>query len=151
TKPSENDTVSIFLRKIPARVPEDQYLGSILMNPGAPGGSGVIGFDPRGVNMTLPPLRCYETEAQGMHSFQKQILLGLLRESSGPSELPSEISATLERIQAINIDTFFKGTNIAYQKNGNKQMLESLSVSLVVQDMEQIVHALGEDGLNFWG
>jgi hypothetical protein len=30
-------------------------------------------------------------------------------------------------------------------------MLEAVSTALVVQDMERIVEALGEDGLNFWG
>ncbi|CAE6498353.1 unnamed protein product, partial [Rhizoctonia solani] len=67
TNPDWNETVSIFLRKYPATAPEDQWLGSLLTNPGGPGGSGsewvlrrgkevseildgrydVIGFDPR--------------------------------------------------------------------------------------------------------
>ncbi|KAG9103495.1 hypothetical protein FRC06_010377 [Ceratobasidium sp. 370] len=66
--PQANDTVSIFLRKVPATVAPKDYLGSILINPGGPGGSGsafaatrgfsfrdmvdgrydIIGFDPRG-------------------------------------------------------------------------------------------------------
>ncbi|CAE6411771.1 unnamed protein product, partial [Rhizoctonia solani] len=38
--PEANDTVSIFMRKIPATVASKDYLGSILINPGGPGGSG---------------------------------------------------------------------------------------------------------------
>ncbi|KAG8729810.1 hypothetical protein FRC11_007960 [Ceratobasidium sp. 423] len=82
-----NETVSIFLRKYPATVPEDQRLGSLLTNPGGPGGFGsefiaiggkqvselvdgrydVIGFDPRAVNLTGPSTACHDTEAKYIH------------------------------------------------------------------------------------
>lgn len=42
-------------------------------------------------------------------------------------------------------------THAACESHGNRDMLESVSTALVVQDMERIVEALGEDGLNFWG
>ncbi|KAG9092178.1 hypothetical protein FRC06_000214 [Ceratobasidium sp. 370] len=169
--PAENDTVSIFLRKIPATVQQKDYLGSIIINPGGPGGSGggwavtlgpalrfmvdgrydIIGFDPRGVNMTLPPFNCYTTEAQGRHYMYKQTLLGVMYDSRGPRTLPAEIRAASERMFANKLDTLYKTVYLACQKHGNKKMLESASTALVVQDMEQIVKALGEDGLNFWG
>ncbi|CAE7175287.1 unnamed protein product [Rhizoctonia solani] len=80
--PNSGSTVSIFLRKSPATAPADQRLGSILFNPGGPGGSGsatvgeiadqlrvildgrydIIGFDPRAVNLTGPPTACYDVE-----------------------------------------------------------------------------------------
>ncbi|KAG8753451.1 hypothetical protein FRC11_007422, partial [Ceratobasidium sp. 423] len=111
----------------------------------------IIGFDPRGVNMTLPPLNCYETEAQGQHLLYKQTLLGLLQDARGPNTLPPGTRKTLERNQAGKIDALFKGMDLACRKHGNTKMLQSLSVALVVQDMESIINALGEDGLNFWG
>ncbi|KAG8703490.1 hypothetical protein FRC08_002807 [Ceratobasidium sp. 394] len=67
SNPANDDTVSIFLRKLPASASEENRLGTILTNPGGPGGSGnafvetggaeisalldgrydIIGFDPR--------------------------------------------------------------------------------------------------------
>lgn len=39
TNPSDNDTVSIFMRKLPAKVSPENRLGTILTNPG-------VGFSP---------------------------------------------------------------------------------------------------------
>lgn len=81
-----NATTSIAVVKKPASVPvtDANYGGPILFNPGGPGGSGVflvayaaesfrqviepedgkhfdyIGFDPRGVGLTRPFIRCYD-------------------------------------------------------------------------------------------
>ncbi|CAE6532461.1 unnamed protein product, partial [Rhizoctonia solani] len=169
--PQANDTVSIFMRKVPATVPRKDYLGSILMNPGGPGGSGsavaallghklgamvdgrydIIGFDPRGVNMTIPKLGCYENEAQSVHSLYKQTLLGLPYDARGSSTLPAGTRAQMEHSYLMRLNASLTATSLACFENGNKPMLESVSTAYVVQDMERIVDALGEDGLNFWG
>ncbi|CAE6406839.1 unnamed protein product, partial [Rhizoctonia solani] len=131
THPNGNETVSIFLRKLSATVPEDQRLGSLLTNPGGPGGSGsqwllrrgkevsdilagrydVIGFDPR----QGPPF---------------------------PRHEKSHV-AKLAAIQATQ--------NNACAQNGNHAMLRNSGTVAVAKDMERIVQALGEDGLNYWG
>ncbi|GHH81040.1 proteinase [Kitasatospora indigofera] len=76
------DTVEVEVARFPAGKP-DQRLGSLLVNPGGPGGSGVtmvtsdpegwagplrdrfdiVGFDPRGVRQTAP-VRCLDDTAR---------------------------------------------------------------------------------------
>lgn len=74
------DVARIFMRMLPAD--EGKRVGSLLVNPGGPGGSGnnfvygktgkaikvitegkfdIIGFDPRGINMTTPRMKDFET------------------------------------------------------------------------------------------
>ncbi|KAG9097645.1 hypothetical protein FRC07_010754, partial [Ceratobasidium sp. 392] len=70
------------MRKYPASATAENRLGSILTNPGGPGGSGsrfiaeggealsvltdgrydILGFDPRGVNLTGPWTSCFDVE-----------------------------------------------------------------------------------------
>ncbi|KEP51533.1 alpha/beta hydrolase fold protein [Rhizoctonia solani 123E] len=165
------DTVSVFLRKFPATVPRNKYLGSILINPGGPGGSGslvaaawgpkfsamvdgrydIIGFDPRGVNMTVPKLGCYANEAQAVHSTYKETLLGVPYDARGSDSLPAGIRTRMEHAYLRRLNASYTATSLACLENGNRPMLESVSTALVVHDMERIVDALGEDGLNFWG
>ncbi|KAH7334275.1 TAP-like protein-domain-containing protein [Rhizoctonia solani] len=134
-KPDGNSTVSIFMRKYPATAPEDQRLGSILVNPGGPGGSGsgavavlgnrlstavegkydIIGFDPRqGV-----PFPHVGGEAETAH---------------------------VAKLSAIQLSH-----RAACLENGNYEMLMNSGTVAVAKDMEKIVQALGEDGLNFLG
>ncbi|KEP51486.1 alpha/beta-hydrolase [Rhizoctonia solani 123E] len=171
TNPEANDTVSIFMRKVPATVSRKEYLGSILVNPGGPGGSGsglaawlgpsfstlvegrydIIGFDPRGVNMTTPKLGCFDNEAQAFHATYKQTLLGVPYDSRGSSTLPPETRARMEHAYLTKLNASFAATSLACLENGNQAILESVGATYVAQDMERIVDALGEDGLNFWG
>ncbi|KAG8763415.1 hypothetical protein FRC12_008558 [Ceratobasidium sp. 428] len=169
--PQANDTVSIFLRKVPATVAPKDYLGSILINPGGPGGSGsafaagwgfglrdlvdgrydIIGFDPRGVNMTIPELNCFGSEVQGLHSMYKQFQLGIPYDARGPKSLPAGTRAASEHAFIKKLQVSAEATHAACRTHGNTKMLESVSTALVVQDIERIVEALGEDGLNYWG
>ncbi|GKZ70395.1 hypothetical protein AnigIFM50267_006037 [Aspergillus niger] len=85
----ENNTAALAVIKLPAQVDpaDERYGGSIIVNPGGPGGSGVqeilnrgkeiqrtvdspddaqqsryfdiVSFDPRGVGNTIPPLTCF--------------------------------------------------------------------------------------------
>ncbi|KAG8719676.1 hypothetical protein FRC08_002275 [Ceratobasidium sp. 394] len=182
SNPSGDDTVSIFLRKLPANVSEENRLGSILTNPGAslcvirfeqpltfshdiiqgPGGSGtafveeggvhlsaimdgrydIIGFDSRAVNLTGPWTACFDTEA-------KPLLSGLQLELAGAPYPRSTLD--IDRKIVKNINGLFAGHSAACVKNGNRKMLESSGTAFVVQDMERIVEALGEDGINYYG
>ncbi|CAE6472918.1 unnamed protein product [Rhizoctonia solani] len=162
TNPNSNTTVSIFLRKYPATAPEDQRLGSLLTNPGGPGGSGsqwiaeageelstlvdgkydIIGFDPRAVNLTGPPTACHDAEAKFVHREYQLLMQGPPIPHIGGAGETAHV-AKLAAIQA--------GHNAACEQNGNQEMLRNSGTVAVAKDMEQIVRALGEDGLNYLG
>ncbi|CAE6463603.1 unnamed protein product [Rhizoctonia solani] len=162
SNPGSNATVSIFLRKYPAKVPEDQRLGSLLTNPGGPGGSGsswiatsgeeisilvngrydIIGFDPRAVNLTGPPTSCHSAEAKFL---QREYQLAL----HGPP-FP-HTGGVAEKRHVAKYATIQASHNAACVQSGNHEMLRNSGTVAVVKDMERIVHALGEDGLNFLG
>ncbi|KAG8691381.1 hypothetical protein FRC08_010192 [Ceratobasidium sp. 394] len=57
----------------------------------------------------------------------------------------------IERKIVGNVNGLFAAHSAACVKNGNHKMLESSGTVFVVQDMERIVEALGEDGINYWG
>ncbi|QRV76811.1 Abhydrolase domain-containing protein [Ceratobasidium sp. AG-Ba] len=163
SNPSENDTVSIFMRKLPATASEGERLGTILTNPGGPGGSGntyvlgasgkrmqaitegrydLIGFDPRGVNLTGPWPSCFDQEA-------KSVLLDLKRAFNG---LPYPHSSfDVDRAVVNRVSAMQAGSNAACVQNGDRRMLESIGTAFVVQDIVRIFEALEEDGVNFWG
>ncbi|KAF8596565.1 hypothetical protein BDV93DRAFT_610834 [Ceratobasidium sp. AG-I] len=161
SNPIDNDTVSIFMRKLPAKVSAEERLGTIIINPGGPGGSGtaslsqgeqlstivegrydIIGFDSRGVNLTTPWTACYDVEAKALHSEYKQMLHGV--------PFPHTDTKT-ERAFVTRFASLQAGHNAACLKNGNRAMLESVGTASVVQDMALMVEALGEDGINYWG
>ncbi|KAG8703488.1 hypothetical protein FRC08_002805 [Ceratobasidium sp. 394] len=162
SNPTANDTVSIFMRKFPANVSEENRLGTILTNPGGPGGSGnvwvelagqelsaavdgrydIVGFDPRAVNLTGPWTSCFDTEA-------KPLLSALQLEIAGAPYPRSTLDN--ERRLVAKLNALFATHSEACVKNGNHEMLESSGTAFVAQDMVKIVEALGEDGINFWG
>ncbi|CAE6414342.1 unnamed protein product [Rhizoctonia solani] len=162
TNPNGNAKVSIFLRKYSATVPTDQKLGSLLVNPGGPGGSGatiiatngedlsklvdgrydIIGFDPRAVNLTNPSTACYDVEYKFAHAAYQLNIQGVpFPHLGGEGEIAHV--AKLAAIQASH--------HVACIENGNHDMLRNSGTVAVVKDMERIVEALGEDGLNFLG
>ncbi|KAK2765147.1 hypothetical protein FQN54_008846 [Arachnomyces sp. PD_36] len=156
THPEDGD---LSLQLIKVNATKEPVLGSILFNPGGPGGSGVedvaqkghiydeilggqydlIGFDPRGVGQTLP------------------FICGL-NWTEAPSAQQSHIQRRKEVVDQ-DIAEIFKSTGWddakftaegcyqAQQQNGSY-----LSTAFVARDMLEIVDALGEDGmLRFWG
>ncbi|KAF8745425.1 alpha beta-hydrolase, partial [Rhizoctonia solani] len=162
TNPENGKTVSIFMRKYAATAPEDQRLGSILVNPGGPGGSGtvtiaeqgedvstlvdgrydIIGFDPRGVNLTGPPTACHDTEYKFLQSAYQIASQGAPFPHVGGAGEVAHV-AKLSAIQSTHPK--------ACTQNGNHDMLNNSGTVAVVKDMERIVQALGEDGLNYLG
>ena len=162
SNPSNNATVSIFMRKFPATVPADQRLGTILVNPGGPGASGgawaassgeaistrmegrydILGFDPRGVNLTGPSTACFDAEAKFLHQIYQVQMAG----APFPDVGGSAGEANVKKIAAIQ-----EGHPAACMQNGNKQILQSVGTVAVAQDIVRIVEALGEDGLNYLG
>ncbi|QRV76755.1 alpha/beta hydrolase family protein [Ceratobasidium sp. AG-Ba] len=163
SRPSDNDTVSIFMRKLPATVSAQKKLGSIITNPGGPGTSGnvfvlgaygemfqaitdgrydLIGFDPRGVNLTGPWPSCFDEEAKAVMLDFKSAMVGLPYPHS---------SFEVDRAVVNKISSIQAGVNSACIKNGNRKMLQSVGTAFVVQDIIRMSEALGDDGVNYWG
>ncbi|KAJ1301706.1 hypothetical protein OPQ81_008940 [Rhizoctonia solani] len=162
TNSDNGDTVSIFMRKFPASASSDQRLGSILVNPGGPGGSGtqfiaeageslstiiegkydLIGFDPRGVNLTGPSTSCLASESKFLaREYQLRILGAPFPHQGG----------TAERMHVAKVTALQSGQGVACAQNGNQNILRSVGTVAVAKDMVRIVEALGENGLNYWG
>ncbi|KAF8309482.1 hypothetical protein DL93DRAFT_2158340 [Clavulina sp. PMI_390] len=176
TNHTSKDIVSIFLRKRPASHKAHQKrLGSILMNPGGPGASGneevldfgedlydllngrydIIGFDPRGVNMTLPPIGCQSNPAQAAHLQEALQHFGIPFEArhfigSGPSD-PLAIAA--EQAYAKKADAFHAAIARSCFEYGNPELLKHIGTVATARDMKSILEAIGEldNGLNFYG
>ncbi|KAG8788256.1 hypothetical protein FRC12_014787, partial [Ceratobasidium sp. 428] len=102
----------------------------------------IIGFDPRGANLTGPWTECFETESKPIWS---QLQLEVLGVPYPHSNFHSD-RALVTKISALQATH-----NAACLKYGNRKMLESTGTTSVVNDMVRIVEALGEDGLNYWG
>lgn len=142
-------------------------LGSVLVNPGGPGGSGtdmigysghklstivgpefdIIGFDPRGTGATTPQAQCFPTSAQ----FQVWNSPGnpLLSETDG--SVP--VSRSRERVIGELCHRALGG-------NGNEDLDGTaeewapgrfMSTASVATDMLHIVEKLGQQKLQYWG
>ncbi|KAH8915232.1 hypothetical protein BT69DRAFT_1272046 [Atractiella rhizophila] len=185
--PQPNLTVSIALRRLPATVGPRERLGTLFINPGGPGGSGtltvtlmgqllsqvvqgkydILGFDPRGVNLTSPGLDCYADEAYArLHDYNAKYL-GFSYEARlfpGASPYLHDSSYALteeEQAAADSSELAWITKHMAHRQaqvevcmeHGNENMLKSTSTSFVARDMKWILEALGEEdgGLNYWG
>jgi pimeloyl-ACP methyl ester carboxylesterase len=127
---------------------QDNRLGSIVVNPGGPGGSGVdyaynadyifspditdvydiVGFDPRGVAMS-EPISCFTPE---------ELDKNFAADSKPDNE--EEITATLEESEAF-----------AKKCAENTEHLEHFTTAETARDMDILRAALGEKKLNYVG
>ncbi|KAI1333531.1 Alpha/Beta hydrolase protein [Xylariaceae sp. FL0016] len=126
---------------------------TIVIEPGGPGGSGtsyawraaedvtkrfsdgqfdVLGWDPRGVNATLPAIACFPYNAD---RDRWSLLTGQYREVSGTPE------RQLDLADAMN-EAIFRA---CWERHGD--LGRFLSTAFVARDMEEIRKALGEDDL----
>ncbi|KAK5274220.1 hypothetical protein LTR96_000820 [Exophiala xenobiotica] len=145
TEPESMTTLTLTLVKIDAV--QQPVKGSILFNPGGPGDSGVqavisqgqtlmtltgghyniVGFDPRGVNQTLP-FSCYSSDSQRKPLSPFSPLANSSDAATGQRFAASEISAM-------------------HCLNNTQELGGLLGTAFVVRDMVRIIDALGEDGL----
>ncbi|WP_410639162.1 alpha/beta hydrolase [Amycolatopsis sp. lyj-346] len=143
-------TIDIAMLKRAARTP-DKRVGSLFLNPGGPGGSGLrmpisgpaifqpqvldrfdlIGFDPRGVGQSNP-LRCFTTQEDADEVFAAQIAVPLSR---------TEISGTLASYRDYG----------RFCKNNAGSLLDHMSTKDVVRDLDKLRAAVGDQKLTFVG
>lgn len=139
--------IQLALSMVRHTVPDSDYQGIMLVNPGGPGGSGLIwsilgyfvpngagaaydwiGFDPRGVGSSVPALSC-------------------IPDYQGPNR-PDYIPRTraLENIWLARSKSYAD----ACGANGG-DLLSHLKTTDVAKDMEDIRHALHQRELNYYG
>ncbi|WP_153037576.1 alpha/beta hydrolase [Amycolatopsis sp. YIM 10] len=143
-------TIDIALLKRAAKV-TDQRVGSLFLNPGGPGGSGLrmpisgqfyfqpqvldrfdlIGFDPRGVGQSNP-LRCFTTAEDADEVFGAMI---------GVPQSREEISGTLAAYRDYG----------QFCKNNAGSLLNHMSTKDVVRDLDTLRAAVGDQKLTFVG
>lgn len=141
--------ISLALVRIPAADQENK-IGSLFLNPGGPGGSGVdfvlgagpvlysddvrahfdlIGFDPRGINLSTP-LLCFETFEDALLSFPPFAF------PLGPEEEAIE-KASMEYLAA-NCET-------------TRRIRDHMSTSDVARDMDLMRQMVGDEKLTYAG
>jgi pimeloyl-ACP methyl ester carboxylesterase len=141
--------IGISVIRLPAGEPS-RRIGSLLVNPGGPGGSGVdmvravakilplelrasfdiVGFDPRGTNRSTP-LRCFDTLDQA---------IATLPPSAYP-DLPDE-----EEVQRVSDDAL-AGACARY----GGAILDHMSTADTARDMDLLRAALGDEELTYLG
>jgi pimeloyl-ACP methyl ester carboxylesterase len=140
-------TIKIAVSRIKHKVPDAQYQGVMLTNPGGPGGSGLtlsvlgeyvpngagefydwIGFDPRGVGSSQPTLAC-----DGTYSGYDR-----------PFYVP--VTKSLERTWLKRSRGYAKACDTA-----GGALLDHVRTTDTIADMESIRKALGEMKINFYG
>ncbi|KIV88223.1 hypothetical protein PV10_09140 [Exophiala mesophila] len=148
--PDVDDTLALTLVRVDAV--KEPVLGSIMFNPGGPGGSGIqyvigraqemltltggqfnlIGFDPRGVNFTLP-FTCYNSSSE--------------RSAQAPPYTRGNSSDV-----ALGHNFVSAGVSSQHCLRAASDRIGLIGTAYVARDMIRIVDALDEDGLlRFWG
>ncbi|MDA3624381.1 alpha/beta hydrolase [Saccharopolyspora sp. WRP15-2] len=140
------EQISLAVSRIKHTVPDDQYQGVMLVNPGGPGGSGLslstlgayvpkgagaaydwIGFDPRGVGSSLPAISC----DPNYFSYDR------------PNYVP-----TTPELEKTWLD---RSEGYARACGNNGKLLEHVKTTDTVEDMDSIRKALGADQINYYG
>jgi pimeloyl-ACP methyl ester carboxylesterase len=139
--------IQLAVSRVVHTVPDDQYQGPMLVNPGGPGGSGLIyavlgafvpggagetydwiGFDPRGVGSSIPALSCIPDYAAGPRPPYEPAVGSIER-------------AWLERAS---------GYAEACGRNGGA-LLDHLKTTDNAKDMNAIRQALGAEQISYYG
>ncbi|KZO93929.1 alpha/beta-hydrolase [Calocera viscosa TUFC12733] len=173
TNPLPNETVSLALRRLPATAPIKERLGSLLTNPGGPGGSGtnsvvrsgpamniilkgrydIVSWDPRAVNMTTPSLDCFPTDWDEYIQDLKRSQLGMPHEVRRAASLGGGSAEDAELYYFERVDSYSRSVWESCKKNGNEKMLSAVTSAFTARDMKSILEALGEEdrGMVYWG
>ncbi|WP_198671586.1 alpha/beta fold hydrolase [Desertihabitans aurantiacus] len=147
----QGERMQIAVLRVQAQGDPAERIGSLVINPGGPGGSGVfigalastglagtpllqrfdfVSFDPRGVAASLPAIDCYTDEQKDLGE-AKPTLLG----ASG-SWTEQDTAAFVERCA---------------EGSGGAQVLGAVGTRDVARDMDVLRAALGDEQLTFAG
>ncbi|MEA5449547.1 alpha/beta hydrolase [Leptolyngbya sp. CCNP1308] len=147
----EGETMQIAVLRLPAQDEPDQRIGSLVLNPGGPGGSGLfttpltavglketpiiqrfdlVGFDPRGVGASTPAISCF-TDAESDRGENQTTLLGTSGEwtADDTRELMEQCA----------------------EGSGGEQVLAAVGTRNAARDMDVLRAALGDEKLTFAG
>ena len=153
TKPTK-DTITIAVMRLQAG-DQAHKIGSLLVNPGGPGGSGLelvanmqktwsgtdlakrfdlVGFDPRGVGSSQPAVRC---------------LSGPQQDAVRASDLDDQV--TTDGIAAYEQQQKQYTAACATNTGFGKQFLENVGTRDAAKDMDVLRSALGDEKLTYLG
>ncbi len=143
-------TISLALIRLPASDPAHR-IGSLFLNPGGPGGSGIafarlagpylyggaiqsrfdiVGFDPRGIGRSTP-LRCFDSSAEWRPGFTR---FGF--------PVTPEQEARTRQADLVLVD--------ACATNGNA-ILDHMATADAARDLDQLRAAVGDERLTYMG
>ncbi len=141
--------ITVAISRIKHTVPDSQYQGPMLVNPGGPGGSGLtlsvlgefvpkdagkaydwIGFDPRGVGSSKPSVSCQS-------------------EYPGAGYNRPRFEPTTKKIENAWMDITHGYTDACDKNNG--AILDHVTTIEVAKDMDSIRRALGEKKISYYG
>lgn len=151
--------------------PREEVLGSVIFNPGGPGGSGfdmllgkagndanhttgedydnilnhkfdVVSFDPRGVGHTIPRVQCYNDEFTSLVYRVNQY-------DSGLPELHGRHSHTLDYTSMLAQTELL--AEVCASADGAEDVLPYVGTVSVAHDLAVLHEALGDEKINYWG
>lgn len=168
---SRNASIAVIFYPAGAgKTPKDKVLGSLLTNPGGPGGSGfefiarknaaknnellaanfdtildhkynIVSFDPRGVGRTFPRMDCWNnTEKSFVHRIETGSFGALY---SHPGALDSEIGSTLASIDLLSE---LCSADPFVSEHG-----KFVGTTAVARDMQLLHRFFGDKRINYWG
>jgi pimeloyl-ACP methyl ester carboxylesterase len=145
----DGKTITVAISRIKHTVPDSEYQGPMLVNPGGPGGSGLtlsvlgefvpkdagkyydwIGFDPRGVGSSKPAVSCQP-------------------EYPGAGYDRPRFEPTTKKIENAWMDITNAYTDACAKNNG--PILDHVTTIEAAKDMDSIRQALGEKKINYYG
>jgi pimeloyl-ACP methyl ester carboxylesterase len=147
----QGKTMQIKVLRLPARGERGQRIGSLAINPGGPGGSGMtgavlsavglkdspvlqrfdmVGFDPRGVGASTPAIGCF-TDEENDRGENQTTLLGTSGEWTA-----ADTRQLMEKCA---------------EGSGGEQVLAAVGSHNAARDMDVLRAALGEEKLTFAG
>ncbi|KAL8292205.1 hypothetical protein RQP46_001671 [Phenoliferia psychrophenolica] len=167
---STKGTSTIALAKLASSAPDEAKLGTLFVNPGGPGGSGisfmveaatlvsalsgglydVIGFDPRGVGASTPRIDCFPSTLE-FNQFKANTII------EKGSDIPPDPFSSAGFTTLVNQQTDFEANLAAWyavcSANLDLEDLQQSGTSTVVRDLNFISNLLGgEDArINYIG
>ncbi|SNX82860.1 uncharacterized protein MEPE_01566 [Melanopsichium pennsylvanicum] len=168
---SRNASIAVIFYPAGAgKTPKQEVLGSLLTNPGGPGGSGfefiarknaakddellaanfdtildhkynIVSFDPRGVGRTFPRMDCWNnTEKSYIHRIEAGSFGALY---SHPGALDSEIG---QQLASTNLLSHMCAADPFVSEHASY-----VGTTAVARDMQLLHRYLGDQRINYWG